>query len=205
MIGDHKQLPPTIHPVLYDPENLDISDPSYCKEEIITRNFFGEIFKSSPETNKAMLKTQFRMPDLIGTMVSNIFYDGELENGLSTYEKKPVFFESTLNFLDMSHVPDYREKTIKGQNPHNILEARIVCQLIGRIRNTCQDKIAVITPYRYQKNIIRNLLKEKGFDIHALNIAVDTVDAYQGDEAEIVLYCTTRSTKRHYFLLYLKG
>ena len=33
-------------------------------------------------------------------------------------------------------------------------------------------------------------------DIINENIAINTIDAFQGEEAEIVVYCTTRSTKK---------
>ena len=61
--------------------------------------------------------------------------------------------------------------------------------------NSPDYKIAVITPYKGQVRLIKHIAKLEGFDLGGNNIVVNTVDAFQGDEAEIVFFCTTRRKK----------
>lgn len=198
MIGDHKQLPPTINPILFDEEKIELQDMDYCKDELFEKCLFENLYENCPTTNKSILRTQYRMPAVIGTMVSKFFYDGMIENGDITYDKSSIYFRKSLNILDMSNDKMFRE-TKQGNNPiTNIREAEIVYDILKSIRQKVDKnkKIAVISPYRRQKNIMISYLKEKGMNISDENIAVNTIDAFQGEEAEIVLYCTTRAIKQ---------
>ena len=54
-------------------------------------------------------------------------------------------------------------------------------------------KIAVITPYKGQKRLISNTFVKAGIHYQIDNIYVDTVDSFQGSEADVVVFCTTRA------------
>lgn len=114
MIGDHKQLPPTINPVLLDEEKIELEDRQYCRDELFERSLFQNLYEKCPDSNKSMLNTQYRMPAVIGTMVSNCFYEGRIKNGQNTKYKLPIFFKCNLNILDMSYEKSYRE--VKEEN-----------------------------------------------------------------------------------------
>ena len=53
--------------------------------------------------------------------------------------------------------------------------------------------IAVITPYKGQKRLISNTLIQSGVNYRRISISVDTVDFFQGSEADVVIFCTTRA------------
>ena len=91
----------------------------------------------------------------------------------------------------------YQEQKI-NQTITNEREAEIVVQLVEEIRKTLpiNEKIAVICPYKGQNRFIRNMFRQQGIDIYEQNISVNTIDAYQGDEAEIFLYCMTRAKRK---------
>lgn len=202
MIGDHKQLPPTINPVLFDKEKIEMHDIEYCKDELFEKSLFENLYENCPSSNKSILKTQYRMPSVIGTMVSECFYNGELENGDITYNYSPIYFKKNLNILDMSNDNEFKEHKEGNAPITNEKEAKVVYDAVRAIRSKVgiDKKIAVISPYRRQKSVISSYLREHGINIFKENIAVNTIDAFQGEEAEIVLYCTTRSKKRtNYF------
>lgn len=195
IIGDHKQLPPTLNKALTDEEELEIEDREYCETELFEKSLFEKLFEEAPDYAKGMLKTQYRMPTSIGNMVSKFFYDEELENGENCRDKQPLFFEKNLNWLDTSKIKNNMEDDNKS--PFNLVEVKIIKDLIKSIRDKKIDsRIAVITPYKGQKREInRALIKEKLMD----KVFVDTVDSFQGDEADIVIFSVTRAKKKTEF------
>jgi hypothetical protein len=200
LIGDHKQLPPTIDPVLFDPEKIEIEDREYCKNEMFEKSLFERLYKGCPDTNKGMLTTQYRMPNVIGTMISQFFYNNLLENGESTYQKLVTFFDKHLNWLDMSNDINYKEQT-DNSSPHNFREVEIVFKIVEQIRKDTSftKKIAIITPYKGQMRKLRNKFRDEDFSCSQQNVVINTIDAFQGDEAEIVIYCTTRAVRQTHF------
>lgn len=198
LIGDHKQLPPTINTALFDESKIELDDRDLLEDELFERSLFDKLFLSAPESNKCMLKTQYRMPAVLGNLISNLFYENDIENGQGTFDKKPMYFEKNVNLIDMSKVKDYSEDNSNKVSVTNLKEAEYVCTLISIIRNKVKSQdaqIAVITPYKGQKRLIIRTMLNLGYDPRKMNVAVNTVDAFQGDEAEIVIYCTTRAKK----------
>lgn len=197
MIGDHKQLPPTVHTALYDTDKIELDDKEYCQDELFEKCLFENLYEMCPNTNKSMLRTQYRMPSVIGSMISECFYENKLENGEPTYNKKSIYLESNLNILDMSKDKLFVENQEGNSSVTNERESKVVCQVIKDIRKEIgvEKRIAVISPYKGQKRVILKALRNEGINIFENNIAVNTIDAFQGDEAEIVLYCTTRSKR----------
>lgn len=200
IIGDHKQLPPVVNPALYDNEKCDTTDilEEGEKEDFLNESFFKRLYESCPSSNKVMLNTQFRMPSSIGSIVSELFYHEEgLKNGSNTLAKKPIIFDKNINLIDMSHIKDYHETKQDNSGPYNEKECDVVVELLDYIREKGYDKrVVIITPYKNQKRHLQKAVKKAGFG----KIDINTIDAFQGDEEEIVIYCTTRSRqKTNYF------
>ncbi len=193
LIGDHKQLPPTVDASLYDPEKVDYTDREYCQNELFTTSLFERLYEHCPDSNKRMLRTQYRMPAVLGNLISELFYGGDLENGPNTYEKEFPYFKAALNWLDMSYDVTYKENSENGRSPHNPREAEVVSKVVKGIRNKMPtERIAIITPYKGQLRELRSRfdLEHPEWRSHT---AINTVDAFQGDEADVVIFCTTRS------------
>lgn len=198
LIGDHIQLPPTLNVALFDESKIEIDDRDIYEDELFNKSFFEKMFERAPETNKCMLTTQYRMPSLIGSLVSKLFYNSAITNGLVTVDKKPIYFESSLNLIDMSNDKEYIETTKNAVSVTNNKEAELVCALIYSIRKRISPqkaRIAVITPYKGQKRLIVRTMLNNGMDIALNNIDINTIDAFQGDEAEMVIFCSTRAAR----------
>lgn len=138
------------------------------------------------------------MPTMIGTMISSLFYNGQIKNGSGTEKKMPLYFDTSISLIDMSEISAYRED--ENGSPTNDFEARYVLFLVQEIRKKNPNiRIAVIMPYKGQKRRVINLFAEEMRDYVTNQIAIDTVDSFQGDEAEIVIYCTTRARRKTRF------
>lgn len=196
IIGDHKQLPPVINTALYKGGDLKYDDIVEEDQQVdfLNRSFFQRLYEDCPDNLKCMLNVQFRMPPVIANLV-NMFYNGELKTGSNCYSKVPMFCNNHLLFIDMKNEPDYKEIDTKNDgtsaSPYNDKEVEAAITIATKIREYYKERIVVITPYKKQKN---NLIK--GFKAaNCENVCINTIDAFQGDEENVVIYCTTRSVK----------
>ena len=200
IIGDQNQLPPVINPLLYDEEKIELEDRAISENELFEHSFFERLFENAPDACKGMLDTQYRMPAVIGSIISNLFYDGELKNGSGTESRQPVLFSTNLSFVDYGKCDDYTEEKDADNSVINRKEAFEAFKLVNRIKQKEPEcKVAVITPYRGQKRLIRDAFEQCKIDISDRKIEIDTIDAFQGSEADIVVFCTTRARKRTVF------
>ncbi|WP_259456835.1 C-terminal helicase domain-containing protein [Helicobacter pylori] len=60
--------------------------------------------------------------------------------------------------------------------------------------------IGIITPYNAQKRCLRSEVKKCGFK-NFDELKIDTVDAFQGEEADIIIYSTVKTCGNLSFLL----
>lgn len=207
MIGDHKQLPPVVDPLLFSNNkystgnNIEVDDiiEDDNKDDFFDKSIFYRLFTSMPDCSKVMLNTQFRMPKVIGDLV-NMFYDGQLLTGANCLSKIPLMLDSHLIFIDMSDESNYKEMNGNG-SPRNPKEVEVVLLIIKKIREqgiiNSNKRIVVITPYKGQKYEIFGAIRSHK---EIKNVVVDTVDAFQGDEEDVVIFCSTRAiTPTKYF------
>ena len=196
IIGDQRQLPPVINPILYDEEKIDLEERAISENDLFCHSFFERLFDNAPDSCKIMLDTQYRMPAVIGTAVSELFYGGKLKNGLGTELKEPVFFDTNITFINFDGSERYIEKKDNKRQITNYAEAKAAVALVNNIRKKDPScKIAVITPYKGQKRLISNIFVRGGIHYQIDNIFVDTIDSFQGSEADVVVFCTTRAIR----------
>lgn len=195
IIGDQRQLPPVINPILYDEERIDLEERAISENDLFCHSFFERLYDNAPDSCKVMLDTQYRMPDVIGTAISDLFYGGKLKNGSGTEGKKPVLFDGNLTFINFDGDKNYCENKDKyNKQITNLAEAYAAVSLVMSVRAKDPScKIAVITPYKGQKRLISNTFVKAGIHYQIDNIFVDTVDSFQGSEADVVIFCTTRA------------
>lgn len=194
IIGDQRQLPPVINPILYDEEKIDLEERAISENDLFCHSFFERLYDNAPDSCKMMLDTQYRMPSVIGSAVSRLFYDGKLKNGTGTDKRIPILFDSNLTFINFDKDASFHENKSVYKQITNNAEAKAVVSLVMNIRK--KDKrceVAIITPYRGQKRLICNALIKAGIRYQLDKIYVDTIDSFQGSEADIVIFCTTRA------------
>ncbi len=193
MLGDHKQIPPTA-----DEELLDLCRENGVATELLEKSLFEKMYYDLPEANKIMLDTQYRMPGEIADTISEWFYQGEyfspdFKRGLKSLI--PQLSDRPYVIIDTSREKNRYEKKIEGAGSSNELEARIVADLIRFLAadpETDLKEIGVISAYKSQVKLIKNkiarfLPKELVAEMAA------TLDSYQGQERDIILYSFTKS------------
>lgn len=96
----------------------------------------------------------------------------------------------------MKDVREYKEQQdIKSDggksSPYNEKEVEAAITIVFQIRNYYKKRIVIITPYKRQKFLLIKGFRKSGLE----NVWINTIDAFQGDEEDIVIYCTTRAVK----------
>ena len=194
MIGDSKQLPPTITAMELK-DNLGVSPMSRLEKDGV---------------DEVTLSVQYRMPPALLEHPSNYFYNGLVRCSTSIQNKEhklPMGFpwpksrnsdaNIPLAFIDSGKNNEYTHNFGGKSNP---TEAELVTNIISSlIKNdeTLTKNIAVITPYSKQVQLIRMELAMKGTghqnSFH--RVKVGTVDSFQGQETEIVIFSAVRSNE----------
>lgn len=206
LVGDHQQLPPVLDTEIIrnNKEKLD--------EESLAQGIFEKMYSMFPEDNKHRLTIQYRMHPIIGTLISHVFYDDEIQNGVEAqdrelciegYEGIAIEWISTSKYSTKDRYE--REFDNNGKKSYqNYLERNIIERKLLELDSKLVEKtkVAVITGYGPQKYILQTMVKQHSFK--NLEIDVDTVDAFQGSQKDIILYSTVRSSGNKYGIGFLK-
>jgi predicted DNA helicase len=198
LVGDHKQLPPTI----LNPEAAE-SGLQYTLFERLARHH--ETNPDAPNSIRSLLRTQYRMHETIMDFSSRHFYDDRLEADASvrrhtladlgvTREALPddrsniLDADAPLVFVDTSGIDAPERQRSGSHSRENPTEAAIVAALVEDLLAAGIDpsQVAVISPYNDQVDRMEGRL-----DADA--VEVDTVDGFQGREKEVVLVSLVRS------------
>ena len=195
MLGDHKQIPPNA-----DQELVDLCEENGVKPDLLSMSLFEKMYYELPEANKIMLDTQYRMPAEIADTISEWFYDGkyyspDFKKGLPSLI--PQLSTKPYVIIDTSKESNRYERKIEGAGCDNSLEASIIFDLISEIAENPENdlkEIGVISAYKSQVKLIKNKLG-KLLSKEEINEMVATLDSYQGQERDIILYSFTKSSK----------
>ena len=199
LVGDDKQLSSIVDGRLKNGK-FDLNGILHDQDPVsfFDQNLFGQIFNKTPLDAKTELKIQYRMPPVLAGLV-NIFYDNSLSSGESCYEKQPLIFGNHLFFVDMKDEPDYKSSIIKNKYGKpvivNYYEAVTVKTIINKVRTKYSTgRIVIIVAFASQVDIIRRELDKSQGNVH-----VSTVDDFQGNEEDVVIFCMTNTRKNYLF------
>lgn len=202
LVGDSNQLPPNDEELL---ENPQIMSNHGLVEADIRTTLFDLLRNRLPGNKSTSLVTQWRMSKPIGDLISECFYDGNLESvNTGQIPGYANLIGSQVRWLDTSEHPKRMEYESKGGGYTNPVEARVIANEVVRISKAVlsrhlkvdQDEfeILIVSPYRAQKRTILNELQVR--DYGNVKVRVETADAVQGSEADVVIVATTRSNNR---------
>ncbi|MEZ9337939.1 AAA domain-containing protein [Vibrio splendidus] len=213
LVGDHKQLPP-----LYtDPHKKALArhlgiQSSNDIDELIESDFARAFESDYGKQVGAKLLVQYRMAPAIGTLVSQCFYGGELENGErkipDIYRDVPEALSSATTWLDTSNLNKKAyHQTGSGRSIYNDAEADAIVDLLKQVDEhesfvhslleqvkEGEAAIGVICMYAEQKRRIRQKVKKASLSDELTKLLkIDTVDSYQGKENRVIILSVTRS------------
>ncbi len=196
LVGDHKQLPPVLDREIIE-ENKDI-----VHMDDLSEGLFEKLYNNFPEDNKHRLTIQYRMHPVIGSLISKVFYENEIQNGVGKEERKtgiPSYDNVAIEWISTSRMSTdkkYEKKVGNATNAtyRNNAELEIIRKKLRELDSLSsrQITVGVITAYRAQKSAIKDMVNQQSFKY--LQIEVDTVDAFQGGQKEIIIYSTVRSS-----------
>lgn len=218
LVGDHRQLPP-----FYEDEHrkaiarfLELH-PTSTEFQHVMRSDFERAFESPyGQVASATLKTQYRMQPAIGDMVSEVFYQGQLETGERRipehFDLAPECLRQVCTWLDTGGLNNkaYHQEPNGSRSLINHAEADAIIQMLKKIEkqaefsdglidemnSTQEPAIGIICMYGEQKKLVRRKFAEQNWpDAFRRLVKIDTVDSYQGKENRIVIISLTRSCR----------
>ncbi|NWS94157.1 SETX helicase, partial [Mionectes macconnelli] len=200
LVGDPKQLPPTVKSVKAQQYGYDQSLMARLQrllEEQVQRN----VLHSLPVVQ---LTVQYRMHPDICLFPSNYVYGKTLKTARAIEENRCSSdwpFQPYLIF----DVADGREER-DCDSYSNPREVKLVMELIRTIKEKRKDlgvrRIGIITPYSAQKKRIQGQL-DSVFRNNSPG-EVDTVDAFQGREKDCIIVSCVRANSSEGFVLSLR-
>lgn len=195
LVGDHCQLGPVV----------------MCKAAAkagLTQSMFERLVLIG--IRPIRLQVQYRMHPILSEFPSNMFYEGSLQNGVTESDRqlrhisgytgkddfpwpsktKPMFFWGIAGMEEISP---------SGTSYLNRTEASYVEKFVTHClkMGVQSSQIGVITPYDGQKKYITEHMRRSGSLAASVYDAVEvnSVDAFQGREKEIILVSCVRSSE----------
>jgi superfamily I DNA and/or RNA helicase len=178
LIGDPKQLPPTLPPRTKIPGKYGLE-----------RTLFERL--EDRGNSKIPLYTQYRCCPSVSRISNQLFYNNKLVDGVLEREKLFQLLNKTC-FIDISG----KEESVVGSGSLiNVEEVRCIGRFVKVIlgSNRLEEKeIGVISLYKAQSERIFKELEGR--------IAVNTCDAFQGAEKEMICLSTVRTKESSGFI-----
>ncbi len=186
VIGDLNQLNPIPNIRINEERALALKHDVGSHLDIIGHDgndVYQSAVQSLPRTSRdvTMLVEHFRSHPLIIGFSNRAVYQQKLE-----LMKEPS--SSRLPVASGVHVEDVLGSARRTKSWLNELEAERVAEIVAGLRGTSKARnlsIGVVTPFRSQKELIRDLLDKRGVDGGVL---VDTAHGFQGDERDVMVF-----------------
>ncbi|XP_036138187.1 protein ZGRF1 [Molossus molossus] len=179
LVGDPKQLPPTI-------QGSDAAHGNGLEQTLFDRLC---LMGHKP----VLLRTQYRCHPAITAIADDLFYGGNLRNGVSEAERSPLLeWLPTLCFYDVQG----HEQMDGGNSFHNEAEAAFTLMLIQSLvaGGVEASAIGVVTLYKSQLRKLCHLLSTADAEGPSLRaVQMSTVDAFQGAEKDVVVLSCVRT------------
>lgn len=206
MLGDHKQIPPNA-----DQELVKLCEENEKDPTLLGKSLFEEMYNIIPDTNKAMLDTQFRMPGEIADILSDNFYNGlyksaDIKRGLKSLV--PSLSKKPFLLIDTSKEKNRHETKVEGNGCYNELEAQIIKDIMLELKNYSEysdlfneteisndtlEKLGIVSAYKMQVQQIQECIS-KIIPKQILGEMVASLDSFQGQERDIIIYSFTKSS-----------
>lgn len=188
LVGDHQQLGPVIM-------NKKAARAGLCQSLFERLVILG--------IRPIRLQVQYRMHPCLSEFPSNMFYEGTLQNGITTQERirKNVDFPWPVPETPMMFYVNLGNEEIStsGTSYLNRTEASNCEKIVTRFMKSgiLPSQIGVVTPYEGQRSYIVQYMQFNGSlrkDLYK-EIEVASVDAFQGREKDYIILSCVRSNE----------
>jgi len=201
MVGDDYQLAPLLEFQKSDVEHLSsYNEEKFEKLKAMYENsvFAKTLTKAREAGRLVMLNNNYRsVQRVLGAY--NVFYDGALINKRESVKPTKVEFDNKYGFNDKDVFfidVQYGKEAREGTSRYNVEElkatAEILQDIMTTVKNPANVSVSAIFPYaaqieKFQKQYLDLINKAKTY---FKSFEIDTVDAFQGKETDIVLVNT---------------
>ncbi|KAG5985770.1 hypothetical protein E4U54_005803 [Claviceps lovelessii] len=187
LVGDPKQLPPTV---------LSQSAAKFGYDQ----SLFVRMQQNHPKSVH-LLDMQYRMHPEISLFPSKEFYEGQLQDGQDMLQlrQQPWHKSALLGPYRFFDVEGVQSKGRKGQSLVNTRELDVAMEMYDRFSREYRQcdltgKIGIITPYKAQLFELRNRFQGRYGENITDIIEFNTTDAFQGRECEIIIFSCVRAS-----------
>lgn len=188
LTGDPYQLPPTIKSHEARRRGLEVT----LIEKSLKR-----------QERTSLLRTQYRMNEVIMNFSNQQFYDGKLLADPSvkdwTIAKAPT---PPVEFVDTAGTDFQEQVQPTFQSRYNEGEFQILCEHLYALLEHCDTcgiaplpSIALISPYREQVVMMKQAVKQDP-KLQAVPMTINTIDGFQGQERDVVYISLVRSNDK---------
>ncbi|XP_045609269.2 uncharacterized protein [Procambarus clarkii] len=179
LVGDHRQLPATVLSQLAQDKNL--------KQSLFERLYHRFMIELQLKEMIHTLNIQYRMHPEIAAWPSQHFYMDMLTTHPNIADQRSCDLKPYIVF-DLKTSQEQRDEKNELYNPAEASLIRLIIEVLEpQVGN---QKIGVITPYQRQKFHLEERL---GRYTGRLSLAINTVDAFQGQERDIVILSFVRA------------
>ncbi len=188
LAGDHHQLPPTVKSFEAAKAGLSIT-------------VFEKCIQRHPQT-AVMLQTQYRMHEDIMRFSANYFYNNDLvaHESVRTGLLEPGI--SPVDFIDTAGCGFTEAQDPETLSRYNEDEARLLIRQVEKLIlhfgvENWNFSIGIITPYSAQvERLIKLAEASDELSTLASFITINTVDAFQGQERDMIAISLVRSNEK---------
>ncbi|KAF3941675.1 hypothetical protein ABW19_dt0208095 [Dactylella cylindrospora] len=187
MVGDPKQLPPTV---------LSREASRFAYEQ----SLFVRMQKNHPESVH-LLSIQYRMHPEISAFPSRVFYNSQLEDGPNMENLRMQPWHQSLFFGPYRFFNVLGQESTLGHSMKNTHEVEVALMIYKRLvadfpETNFDGKIGIITPYKTQLQALRQKFVNNFDDQILKTIDFNTTDAFQGREREIIIFSCVRASQK---------
>ena len=187
MAGDHHQLPPTI------------KSPEAAREGL-AKTLFAKCMENQ-QVDK-LLQTQYRMHEKIMGFSSAYFYENSLKADASVADKLILPDDEPILYIDTAGCGYQEQINKESKSLENREEAALLLKHLWEyLEKISQERImaeniqvGIISPYRAQVRYLQQLvLTDPDWRPFLPYLTIDTIDAFQGRERDVVYISLVRS------------
>ena len=184
LVGDHKQLPPTVL--------SNRADGAGFSQSLFERLIAMEV-------RPYVLSIQYRMHPAIASYPSKAFYDGRIHTGIkSKHRQPPKGFQWPSTKFPIAFCPVFGTEEKRGNSYVNLAEGvkvESVLQDLLQPGDLQQHHIGIISPYTSQVLNIKQHVQAITKGRRDGPVEVASIDGFQGREKEVIIVSTTRANR----------